>query len=904
MNADLLARLDAGATLVTPNRRLAQHLKREFDSAQQSKGLSVWPTPDVLPLSTFIERCFDAALHCADVRPLPVLLTAVQEALIWELVIRRSELSTGLLSLTQTAAQCRAAWQLAHAWQLMARLRSTPLHEDATVFLDWAGAYEKLCRQEGYADGARLADLVGAGDLLARIRKPARLIVYGFDIKTPQQTALLQGFANAGIDVMEMDRPQREANPTRLAFVSRREEIAACASWARARLETNPAARIGIVVPDLAQQRQQVAGIFTAVLAPANGLPGAAVRAPVFNLSLGQALADYPLVHDAMNILEIAGGRALDLEKISAMMRSPFIAGAERELGPRALLDIELRKISGAMPTLDRLQRQAEYLAARGTRGTTSCPLLIECLTRLAKGAQTLRNARKPPGDWSREFAGLLAAIGFPGERGLDSNEFQALVKLREALAALATLERIVPRMRFDDALARLARIVAEAMFQAEAPDTPLQILGVLESAGLNFDHLWVMGLTEETWPMAARPNPFIPVALQRAAGVPESSAALSLQLDQRITRGWQGAAGEVIFSHPLREDDRELLPSALIGAIPLIEWESLGVKDFSFYRERIHDARKVERFADDMAPAFGSGEAAGAGAGVFRDQAACPFRAFARYRLAAATPATPVPGLDAMQRGTLLHDVLAQVWAALKTKAQLDGSSAEELSILVSGAAGEAVARLHRRGVDALEGRFAELEQARLESLVRQWLDIERGRGEFEVVAIEDKREAAAGGVRVRVKLDRMDRLPDGSHAIIDYKTGQAKLSGWLGERPDEPQLPLYLLSVSEDIAALAFAKIKIGDMKFEGVGRSGDLIPRVTTIDMCRSKNAADYASWDELVEGWRHEIEALGRGFGSGDARVDPKHGRLTCEQCDLQALCRINELNVAAAGDDDE
>src|SRR5450759_558119 len=203
MNADLLARLEAGATLVTPNRRLAQHLKREFDSAQQSKGLAVWPTPDILPLSTFIERCFDAVLHCADGQPLPVLLTAAQEAVIWEQVVRRSDLSTGLLSLTQAAAQGRAAWQLAHAWQLLPRFRSTPLHEDATVFLDWAGAYEKLCRQEGYADGARLADLVAAGDVLARIRKPAQLIVYGFDIKTPQQIGLLQGFANAGTEVLE-----------------------------------------------------------------------------------------------------------------------------------------------------------------------------------------------------------------------------------------------------------------------------------------------------------------------------------------------------------------------------------------------------------------------------------------------------------------------------------------------------------------------------------------------------------------------------------------------------------------------------------------------------------------------------------------------------------------------------
>jgi hypothetical protein len=49
-------------------------------------------------------------------------------------------------------------------------------------------------------------------------------------------------------------------------------------------------------------------------------------------------------------------------------------------------------------------------------------------------------------------------------------------------------------------------------------------------------------------WPIPARPNPFIPVALQRAAGVPESSAAASLDLDSRITRGWlDHAEGSVL---------------------------------------------------------------------------------------------------------------------------------------------------------------------------------------------------------------------------------------------------------------------------------------------------------------------------------------------------------------------
>ena len=38
------------------------------------------------------------------------------------------------------------------------------------------------------------------------------------------------------------------------------------------------------------------------------------------------------------------------------------------------------------------------------------------------------------------------------------------------------------------------------------------------------------------------------------------------------------------------------------------------------------------------------------------------------------------------------------------------------------------------------------------------------------------------------------MDRLADGARVLIDYKTGVAT-ADWRGERPDNPQLPIYAL-------------------------------------------------------------------------------------------------------------
>ena len=188
---------------------------------------------------------------------------------------------------------------------------------------------------------------------------------------------------------------------------------------------------------------------------------------------------------------------------------------------------------------------------------------------------------------------------------------------------------------------------------------------------------------------------------------------------------------------------------------------------------------------------------------------------------------------------------------------------------------------------------------------LGRAWLELEKRRPAFEIAEIEKKRVVRLGGVTVNAKLDRMDRLQGGACAVLDYKTGQANVGGWLGARPDEPQLPLYAVTRDEnagnDVAVVAFARVKVGEMEFKGVAREEGLIPEVETLTGQRSKAAKQYGSWDELLLGWRRELETLGREFASGEARVDPKdkHNLATCLHCEVKPLCRIYERYGAPA-----
>lgn len=900
---ELFSRLAKGhaarLTVATPNRRLAQSLRAEFDRTRQQAGQTAWESADILPIEALVERMWEEALY-SDLAPeLPILLGAVQERALWQHAVAAHRPEARLFSTEAAAAQCAQAWQLAHAWRL--DLEPNPYwNEDARAFLEWAGHYRRVSREGGHTDRARLPDLMVPHLGHAAIRRPETLVLHGFDLLTPQVRDFLQALAAAGVTVVASDPVPREAKVARVSAPDAKSEILAAARWARARLAPSHLGegrgegppRIGIVVPDLAHSRARVQRLLANVLEPGH-LAGD--KAPVlpFNVSLGAPLAESPVVADALHLLALARGEA-PFEHVSRVVRSPFIAGGETERDARARLDSRLRKRCAPLVSLDGLRRLC------GAAQSPPAPILIERLDRLAK---RLTGGTRSASEWAKLFSDALRDMGFPGERVPDSTEHQALARWHDLLAEFATVERVVPVLSCKEALRMLAGMANEAIFQPEAPEVPIQVLGVLESAGLEFDHLWVMGLTDDAWPLPARPNPFLPVRLQRAAGIPQADPVSSLELDRRITEGWLRAAGEVVVSHARMRDETELAPSPLIAPIGETTADSLRIAPLRLLRDAIAASGKLETIDDPSGPPLAEKVVPSGGTRVFRDQAACPFRAFANVRLAAEALEAPRPGLDPRDRGTLLHCMLANAWRGIGSRARLAAMAPAELEALLETSADEAIAQVQRYRRDALSGRFAELEQERLVKAAREWLEVERARDDFEVVEIEQKHSLEFGGVSVNVKLDRVDRLPTAEHVVIDYKSGKCSASSWLGSRPEEPQLPMYALGTPQ-VAAIAFAQVKTGEMAFKGFARDEGLLPKVGAVGKGQAKR---YASWPVLLQALRGELDAIGRGFASGDARVDPKKGGATCGTCDQQMACRIAErapFGAVGGGDADE
>jgi probable DNA repair protein len=889
--------LRSGATLLTASHRQVRVLQIAYGRRMQQEGRQAWPSSDLLTWSAWLERSWGelSAPLLAEARAVSgTLLSPVQETRLWEAVIGDSAIGNGLLQTHTTAHTAEQAWALSWEWGIPLPSTDGAPNEDVRAFATWAREFDARCRRHGWQDRSRLADVLGAAFEGGRLKAPQQLLLFGFGELTHQQQRLLGVLRGRDTAVEAIEARPAPTTVVRHELPGPLEEIAAAARWARERLETG-ASRVGVIVPELSAMRPQVVRIFDDTFIPGAVLPGSENVVRPYNLSLGQALSHYPVIHTAFQILELGRGE-LSCEEVGSLLRSPFLGAAAAEGARRALLDVACRR-GEPLVRISGLLRLAQDKNSEGQPRAHAAPLLAARLKEWRTLLDTFRK-KQLPSAWTEAFARELRVLGWPGDRTLDSEEYQAVEAWRELLSALSSLDAVTDRVDYAEALVTLRRLAGERIFQPKSPEVPVQVMGLLEAAGLEFDCLWITGLHDAAWPGSPRPNPFISVEVQRRHNLPHASAARELEFARRLTAGLLASAPEAIVSHARRSGDEDLRPSPLIAQWPVAE-PGAPVELGAFPR-RVYEARPpLERITDERAPALAAGTAARSGTGVFKDQAACPFRAFAHARLGARALAEPEPGLDALGRGILLHGAMERVWRALKSHANLCRLPEDEVRGAVHGAVADAIADMARAQPQTFTPRFVQLEQARIERLVRGWLELEKLRAPFTALDSEQGRTASFGGITVTIKPDRIDALDDGGCMVIDYKTGKPKLGQWFGDRPDDPQLLLYSLAQPHTVA-VAFAQIRKDDSRFLGVAQADGIAPNVKPL--AEAREAAAFGSWPALLAEWQRVLDALGEDFRAGDARVSPKNGDVTCEYCDLGPLCRVQELADNVAPDD--
>ena len=327
---ELYAALAAGACVITANNRLARHLRLGYAHSLRAAGRLVWETPDVLPWQAFVQRSAEAA-RARGKSPPP--LTEAQEHWLWSELV--TEYDPGFL------CQDRAfAAQAADAWQLLADY-ALPLPEaggdrESEIFVALAQGFTRrlaaLGRDDAAHDPARVTEAIGAG----RVAIGAEIIWVGFERLIPAQEAVKAACVARGASCTVLPLPNRGGEGDARIFATAAEELTAALVWARERITAPGDGRYALVVADLAAQRRRILRRAHEILVSCE--PDGVVP---YEISLGAALSEAPVVAAARRIWQLAGG-ALAAGEAAALMQSPFIHEATAEHSGRALRAYEM----------------------------------------------------------------------------------------------------------------------------------------------------------------------------------------------------------------------------------------------------------------------------------------------------------------------------------------------------------------------------------------------------------------------------------------------------------------------------------------------------------------------------------------------------------------------------------
>lgn len=850
--------------MVTASRRLARELAAAYAGRRIAAGDMAWPTPAIAYWQDWLAQKLAST---ADPTGVPRRIDAFSSDALWERALA-AYIPDGVLNRSGIVRQAVRSWQRVTEWKVtLAALQHSARNQDERMFARAAADYRDRLERGNWIDDAGLADVVAG--LLARepALVPKRLMVAGFDRLSPAVEMILAALQAGACDVHVVPAAQRPGAVRLARFERQSGELRAAGAWARRALEAAPDAKIAIVCPGLENSAEEVARLVREGLVP-GWQHGDSRHFYAANVSFGRRLDDYPAIAIALLVLRWAV-QGLTGSQISTLLRSRCIAS--QEISGRCRLELHLRNFP------DRRWTAAGFLSAIGAGDMAADATAFCNLARTVAGLSAEVGAPSTPPDCVRQVDALLGAVDWPGDAPLDSVAFQLINRWRELLNEFARVESVLPQITFSGAVSRIAALAADCLWQPETEPGVVQIMGALEAAGLEFDHLWISGMDATKWPPPSRPAPLVSQVLQRKHGLPDATPGDTLEFSRRVFTRLTGAADHCVLSWSRMQDDAELAVSSLVdpAAVDTIE----DAADPGWYALPIAGTGKTTEDVTDPPPPVQCAERVSGGAYTVQQQFDEPFSAFVHGRLGVRIIDVFCPGLPPRIRGSIIHSALHNLLAGRPSRDQLRAWSTGERERNVGSAIDSALGR-HIRHADAVIMRILSLERSRLRNLLHGFLAEECERAEFFVAELEHQLPYERFGVRLSLRVDRVDRLADRRLLVIDYKTGAPKNFLRQDGQLKDVQLVVYADALEGDIGGLLFLNVDSRAISYRGVGDGW---------------NEAEAEVWSGTLQGWRAQVHQALKSLAAGDVRMNTV--KSPADARPLAILSRIEEQRRA-------
>ena len=866
------------ATLITANQRLARFRLQQFEKAQVQAGKAAWHTPHIMSWSVWLQELWQT--HHAGQTGL--LLSPQQETLFWRDVVNHDE-QAHVLNPKALAKQAMDAWQILADYGI-----------DPSCLL--SGGEEHLALHRWAKEvQTRIAemnpDFVQQSNKLQHLQQAitqpssSQIIVDGFDTFHPAQISFFKHLQALGYQIFETTQDSEPAMPHLQVYHDEEAELRLVCQQIRAITAQDKHKTIGVFVPDLEQRAVQVSQILSEELAPElSTRPETDLEGQYFNLSLGSVLAKQPMIQAGLNLLALSIQPSLDVQTYSDMLHSPYLKGFDDEQMQRAALDKQLRANNYQHINVTQLLYVAQH-------SELSLPIFEDILHDLmgqpseANGEILSFSGKQYFSAWLQQADHVLQNFGWADLAEI-SFEMAQLQGWKDMIHQLSGLDDFCGKLTWPEALGRLQEYAFEQLFRPAPGLANIQVMGFLEASHLRFDEAFIISMDDQTWPPAAKPHPLIPVDIQVQYQTPHANSEREWIYAQHVWQHLLHVSPALHVSYAKVREHQDMQPSPLLLGLEKAQDTPLSSQRYASHLQQ--QQPKLESI-DDKANPVSNDESVRGGTGILAAESACPFQAFAKYRLKLEGIEIPCKGLNSREQGTLLHKVLEIFWHKHPSQQRLlDLIDAKILDAEIQSCISNAWSSLSR----FIDKDTQQLEQERLSRLIRDWLHLEAERAPFKVVEREVWRDVKLGDLVLHTKLDRVDMDKQGHRMILDYKTGESTAGKALSERPDAPQLPAYLLAEQDKgltVDALAFAQVRFQGMGFKGFAQEDGLLP---SIKVYKGRKDAPQ-DWDALTQHWRESLNNLADEFMAGEAEVSPKNAQ-ACTYCDFEGLCRIQRI----------
>jgi ATP-dependent helicase/nuclease subunit B len=467
------------------------------------------------------------------------------------------------------------------------------------------------------------------------------------------------------------------------------------------------------------------------------------------------------------------------------------------------------------------------------------------------------------------------------------------------------------------------------------------------ELRGLKFKHLFISGLCDGDLPTRYSPEIFDTLSFIK------NEAKHLTEERYHFYQTLQAWDEQLYLTYPLADNKKELVESNFLKAFKQL-FETASIEESSFLNKiyskeellsavknlernelmnagidlnKIEEAAAIEekRFLNEEAGFEFGGYIGGElsdGAmekltGLLQKEysitqlenyAKCPYKYFAERVLNLDPPAEPQEEIEALEMGSLLHNILFEFYTELKNKKIILFNCSEEdfnkAAALLFKTAGSKISQAD------FTSPFSFFEKEKIfgingnekNSLLYKFLEAERDQkngftpGYFEVGfgGNEEDVKISSGEFLLRGKIDRIDlNEADKTFKVIDYKLGGKKPSKSQLDEGLSLQLPLYLFAAKQIITSELDEDYSPLEMEIYSLKLSKEFGANPVKLSRKKLSHDEKIAYHNELINETLKMINNYIKDIGSGKfglSRIKNKEN-LVCRYCNFNLICRV-------------